>query len=280
MQPFRFLFMADCQLGCYATFSGMTSHDVSGFASRDMTVRAVPRVEGFTWDAERYEIAVAMANEIAPAFAVMGGDMVDDPFDDAQYDAVVRITAGLDAPMHWVPGNHDIGEDTDVPTPASIAAYRRRFGDDHYAFQHGGANLIVVDTPVWVHAEAVPDEWEAQLAALTAALGAARERGGPILVFGHHPLFTDDPEEPDSYWNVPLARRRMLLDLLADHGVSTFFCGHWHRNGGGWYRDLEVAVTGPVGYPLGQDPSGFRIVDVGADGVDHAYVALRAAERV
>ncbi len=271
---FRFVFMADCQLGCYATFSGMGAADVERFAVRDMVVPRVPPVTGFAWDAERYEEAVAAANRLDPAFVVMGGDMVDDPDDEAQYKEVMRITAGLDAPMHWVPGNHDIGADTNVPSPASMATYRERFGPDHYAFQHGGANLVVVDTVVWAHAEAVPDEWDAQLAFLRTELAAAQRRGGPVIVCGHHPLFTRAPDEPDDYWNIPQPRRQLLLDLLVDHGVGLYLCGHWHRNGGGRYGDLEVAVTGPVGYPLGEDPSGFRLVEVAGDAVRHEYLPL------
>ena len=266
--------MADCQLGCYATFSGMTQDDIARFAARDMQVDIVPRVEGWEWDARQYEKAIAMANELDPAFVVMGGDMVDDPADEEQYQEVVRVTGQLDVEMFWVPGNHDIGVDADVPTPASMARYRHRFGADHYAFAYGGATVIVVDTVVWVHAERVADEWNAQLRALRDALDAAVQREGPIIVCGHHPLFTTHPDEPDSYWNVPLERRGMLLDLLDEHRVSLYLCGHWHRNGGGRYRGVEVAVTGPVGYPLGDDPSGFRIVDVGPRAVRHNYVAL------
>lgn len=271
---FRFLFMADCQLGCYASFSGMTAGDVAGFARRGMRVEAVPRVDGFEWDARAYEKAVAMANELDPAFVVMGGDMVDDPASDEQYREVLRITGRLGPPMHWVPGNHDIGEDGDRPTPDSIAAYRDRFGPDRYALVHGGATVIVVDTPVWVHADRLPGEWDRELRFLRSALGEAQARAGPAIVCGHHPLFTRAPDEPDSYWNVPLERRTMLLDLLERHGVSTYLCGHWHRNGGGRYGGLEVAVTGPVGYPLGTDPPGFRVVDVDGDRVSHDYVPL------
>lgn len=274
MEPFRFVFMADCQLGCYATFSGMSESDVRRFSGRDMQVEIVSKVSGFEWDARQYETAIAMANEIDPAFVVMGGDMVDDPVDEAQYQEVLRITDRLDVPMRWVPGNHDIGADAGVPSPASMARYRERFGADHYVFEHGGATFVVVDTVVWVHADQAPDEWSTQLRALGAALGAATEREGPTIVLGHHPLFTTDPHEPDSYWNVPLERRGVLLDLLDEHGVTTYFCGHWHRNGGGHYRGVEVAVTGPVGYPLGDDPSGFRIVEVEGRHVRHDYVAL------
>lgn len=275
---FRFAFMADCQLGCYASFSGMDEADVARFAERDMVVRVTPATTGFDWDARQYERAVADANALDPAFAVLGGDMVDDPDDPDQYREVLRITEQLDAPMHWVPGNHDIGADTNVPTSASMAAYRTRFGPDHYAFQHDGATVIVVDTVVWVHAEVVAEEWEAQLAFLRTELAAAAARGGPVIVCGHHPLFTRDADEPDDYWNVPAVRRHLLLDLLVEHGVQLYLCGHWHRCGGGMYRGLEVAVTGPVGYPLGAEPSGFRLVQVDEHDIRHEYLSLSPVE--
>jgi serine/threonine-protein phosphatase CPPED1 len=276
MAPFRFVFMADCQLGCYATFSGMDDADVARFAARNMRVRTVPRAEGFEWDACRYERAVDAATQLRPEFVVMGGDMVDDPSSLEQFAELLRITGRLDGiPMHWVPGNHDAAPDAVRPTAASLRRYRRRFGSDTYAFDHLGVACIVVNTVVWQHPELVPDEWATQLAFLEMALRTARDRHRRhILVFGHHPLFTRVPEEPDSYWNIPLDRRGPILDLLVEYGVRAFFCGHWHRNGGGWDRDLEVVVTGPVGYPLGDDPSGFRIVDVDDDRVGHRYVPL------
>jgi 3',5'-cyclic AMP phosphodiesterase CpdA len=271
---FRFLFMADCQLGCYATFSGLDDDDVERYAERDLRVVATPRTQGFDWDARQYERAIAAANLLRPDLVVMGGDMVDDPADVEQRAEVRRITTRLDGiPMHWVPGNHDIGEDTVVPTEASVASYRAGFGPDHYAFEHEGTTFIVTDTVVWDHPEKVPREWDRQLATLEEQLRAARG-SRHTLVFGHHPLFTVSPDEPDTYWNIPTERRRIVLDLLKGHGVRAYFCGHWHRNGGGWDGELEIAVTGPVGYPLGTDPSGFRIVDVHDDRVEHVYVGL------
>ena len=46
MTSFRFLFMADCQLGAYATFSGMNEEDIANFDARGMSVEIVPKVEG------------------------------------------------------------------------------------------------------------------------------------------------------------------------------------------------------------------------------------------
>jgi 3',5'-cyclic AMP phosphodiesterase CpdA len=281
MTSFRFVFMADCQLGCYATFSGMDESDIARFAARGMRVRMAPSTQGYAWDAERYRRAVDAAGRLRPDFVVMGGDMVDDPTSADQFAELVRITGRLDGvPMHWVPGNHDAAPDAVVPTAASLRRYRQRFGPDRYVFQHKGTTCIAVNTVVWQHPELVPDEWEQQLAFLEAALEAARqERSDHVLLFGHHPLFTVAPDEPDSYWNIPLERRRRILDLLHAHRARAFFCGHWHRNGGGWDRGLEVVVTGPVGYPLGEDPSGFRVVDVDAERIRHRYVWLDASGR-
>jgi serine/threonine-protein phosphatase CPPED1 len=276
MTPFRFVFMADCQLGCYASFSGMAVEETQRYAARNMRVAAVPPVEGWEWDARRFEEAVDAANRLRPQFVIVGGDMVDDPADEGQHAEVQRIAARLkDIPVHWVAGNHDAADDCLVPTSASLAAYRARYGPDCYAFQHADTSFIIVNTVVWDHPERVPDQLGQQLAFFETALRDARRDGSRhILVFGHHPPFTEHAAEPDSYWNIPLARRRDVLRLLRDFGARAFFAGHWHRNGGGWDGELEVVVTGPVGYPLGGDPSGFRVVDVTSERVDHRYVAL------
>lgn len=273
--PFRFVFMADCQLGCYASFSGLSEGEVADYAARDMLVESVPAVEGFAWDAANLERAVALTNAIGSDFSVVGGDMVDDPTDAEQYAALRRITAGLDAPVHWVPGNHDAAFDTIVPTAESLDFYRARFGADSYRFLHKGVAFIVVNTVVWDHPESFEDGWSAQLGFLEQSLDAAADRDAAhIVVFGHHPLFTADPDEADSYWNIPSVRRTELLDLFATFGVSSMFCGHWHRNGGGRVGELDMVVSGPVGFPLGSDPPGLRVVDVTADGVEHRYIGL------
>lgn len=275
---FRFIFMTDCQLGCYASFSGLTEADVEAYAGRDMQVEAVPSVSGWEWDARRLADAVAATKELAPAFVVVGGDMVDDAASDGQYAEVRRLTAPLEPRLHWVPGNHDCAPDARVPTAQSLAAYRHRFGSDRYTFSVNGTACIVVNTVVLANPEAVADELDAQLGFVEDALRTARDDGAAtILVFGHHPLFTATPDEPDTYWNVPLVRRRPLLDMFRDFGVRAYFCGHWHRNGGGWDDSVEVVVTGPVGYPLGADPPGFRVVDVNGDQVTHRYVATEHA---
>jgi len=275
MTPFRFIFMADCQLGAFATFSGMQDDDIARFEARGMRVEIVPKVEGFEWDAERYRSAIEMANAIRPEFVAMGGDMIDDASNQDQLAELLRITGELDAeiPMVWVPGNHDIAGDTVVPTQASISAYRDVFGADYYGFDHGDVRFVVLDTIVIDHPENVQDEFAEQLDFVEHELSQSGSRSHTILL-GHHPLFLESPDEPDTYWNLPLEQRRRLLEMIREHRIKIGFAGHFHRNSLAYDGDFEMVTSGPVGYPLGRDPSGVRIVDVGPDRVLHEYVPL------
>ena len=274
---FRFLFLADTQLGCYATFSGFDDERIEVYAQRGMKVRKALPVTGYEWDANRYRRAVEAINGLRPAFVLIGGDLVDDPNSDDQADAFLAITDTIDSDIavHLVPGNHDIAPDAVKPTPASITRYRDRFGPDFYAFTHDRTRVVVMNTTVIDYPELVVDEWEGQRNFLEEELTVRRDsRVDLIVLAGHHPLFLDSAEEPDSYWNLPLARRTDILALARQAGVTIGFAGHWHRNHISTSAGFTQVVSGPVGYPLGDDPSGYRIVDVGDGDVAHRYVPL------
>jgi 3',5'-cyclic AMP phosphodiesterase CpdA len=239
-------------------------------------VRQFPRTSSIEWDEARYRDAISAANEIAPDFVVLGGDMIDDPAQKDQLEAVLAITARPypSIPMHWVPGNHDIAFDTVNPTPESIGFYRNAFGVNYYAFDHKGTSFIAIDTVIIDRPDRVMEEHEAQMAFLEDALRQAQATDGPTIVFGHHPPFIEDADERDQYWNLPRARRRPLLDLLAEHDVQMMFSGHRHRNDHARFGDLELVTSGAVGFPLGDDPSGYRVVDVSAAEVRHTYIGF------
>ena len=277
---FEFIFLADTQLGCYATFSGFTDEQVAQYAAMGMKVEPVPAVTGFEWDANRYREAVEIINTTRPDLVMIGGDLIDDPNVEDQVDEFMDITSGIDdgIMVRWVPGNHDIADDYIAPTADSIRAYRDVFGPDHYSFKMSDTLFVALNTPVIDHPEHVPDEWERQLAFLTDELAqAARADLDHVIVIGHHPLFVAEPDEPDTYWNLPLERRTVILDLLHAAGVRLGFAGHWHRNAIATDGPFTQITSGPVGYPLGDDPSGYRIVEVGTEAVTHEYRPLDEA---
>lgn len=274
-RPFRLAFLADTQLGMYATFSGMGPDDVARYAARDMRVTAVPRVEGWEWDARQYQRAVQVVNHLAPDLVIVGGDMIDDPNRDDQMEAFLAITGRIDPaiPIRYAPGNHDIADDTVVPTPERIHRYRQAFGPDFYVFSQGPGTFLVLNTVVIDHPELVPGVWEDQEAFLADTLDAIPP-GTTVVAIGHHPLFLETPDEPDTYWNLPLQRRRPLYHRLRAGGVRLALAGHWHRNHVAVHDGFEMVTSGPVGYPLGDDPSGLRIVEVYRDRVSHRYIPL------
>jgi hypothetical protein len=70
-----------------------------------------------------------------------------------------------------------------------------------------------------------------------------------------------------------LERRSVILEVVHRFGVRIGFAGHWHRNSVASDGAFTQVTSGPVGYPLGDDPSGYRVVDVGID-VSHGYHPL------
>ncbi len=273
MTDFTFLYLADTQLGCYATFSGMTDADIADFAERNMRVRAVPKVEGWEWDAARYRDAVSVANDLSPDFVILGGDMINNIGDLGQLEAFDAVTGQLDdsIPLHFVPGNHDISYDANSPSTSSVETYREIFGPDYYAFEHKDAAVVVIDSVVFDVPDAIPDLYEEQLSWIDRTLDDTDSLSGPTIVISHHPLFLETPDEPDQYWNLPVAQRRLLFDVFSGHDIATVFHGHLHRNMNTTHGGIEYVTSSAVGYPLGEDPSGYRVVHVSDDTVTHRY---------
>jgi 3',5'-cyclic AMP phosphodiesterase CpdA len=252
--PFFFIQIADTQFGMFA--------------------------QNQSWDRETelFSRAVAAINRLKPRFVIMSGDMVNQPAGEpahaAQVAEYLRIARRIDPaiPLLGVCGNHDVGN---RPTRAALAAYRREFGDDRYTFWAGGICGLVLNSNLYWDPTGAQQEQARQEVWFARSLRAAREAGAKqILVFQHHSWFLEKPDEPDQYFTIPRARRDPALSLMREAGVRASFAGHYHRNAYGRDGDLEMITTSAVGQPLGSDPSGFRIVKVFEDRIEHAYYRL------
>ena len=276
---YRFVFLADPQLGCHADLSGAGPERIAAFAARGMRVRPTPKVEGFDWEVGQLSKAATAINHLRPTFVVVGGDLVHDIDDDGQIEAflVAMDAVDDDIPVHWLPGNHDVASADGVPDAASLARYRQVFGPDRFAFEVGWARFVALNTSLLGQPASVPTEAADQMAFLVEQLEEARTAGLRVVLLGHHPLFVERPDEPDSYWNIPLAHRRPVLDLVHRHGVRTGFAGHLHRNAHGRDGAFEMVTAAAVGCPLGDDPSGYLLVDVGED-VTHSFHPLDSGD--
>jgi serine/threonine-protein phosphatase CPPED1 len=228
----------------------------------------------FVQDTANFEFAVAAVNRLRPAFVVITGDLVNKPGDAAQIAEYRRIVGKIDSsiPVYNVAGNHDVQNE---PTPASLDAYVRIFGPDRYTFRQRGLIGIVLNSSVIHSPGKSPEQLAEQDRWLRSELVKARaESPRHIVVFQHHSWFLATANEPDQYFNIPLARRLAYLALFREFGVRYLFCGHYHRNAEARDGNLEAITSGPVGKPLDNAKSGLRVAIVRDDRIDHRYYDL------
>ena len=227
--------------------------------------------KGFERETANYEFAVAAVNRLKPAFVVVLGDLVNKEGDTEQINEFTRITKKIDPsiPVYLVAGNHDVGHE---PTPESIAAYRTNVGRDYYSFRAGPVYGIVLNSTLILNSKKTEGEYQEQISWFKKELEAAKASGARhIIVFQHHPYFANEPNEPDSWGNIPLERRRQMLELMHSEGVRYVFAGHVHKNSVAKDGDFEMTAIGPVGMPFGEDGSGIRLAYVTDSGVQHRY---------
>jgi serine/threonine-protein phosphatase CPPED1 len=246
-QPFYFMMLSDTQLGMYENN------------------------RGFVRETANYEFAVAAVNRLKPGFVIVLGDLVNKEGDADQIREFQRISQKIDpaVPVYHVAGNHDVGHQ---PTPETVTAYRKIFGPDYYSFRAGPIYGIVLNSTLIHTPVKAESEYQKQLSWLKAELEKAKaSEARHIVVFQHHPYFLSEAQEPDQYMNIAIERRQPMLALLKQYNVHYVFAGHVHKNSVGKDGDLEMAATGPVGMPFGDDGSGIRLAEVTAGGVRHRY---------
>ena len=270
-----FIQMADPQFGMYSSISKLSESDIAERRERGINIEYTgPILEGFAKETSLFTEAIATANEINPDFVVICGDMVHDAESKEQIQELIRISQLLkeEIKLYWVAGNHDVG---DRPTQRNLNEYKGRFGEYNYSFQEKNCYFIIINSAICYDPSLVPDEWNNLISFLEKELEvAATSQYKHRIIFMHHPLYLNDPHEGDNYLVIPSERRSKMLDLITEYEVDFVFTGHLHKNNYKKLGSTELVSTGPVGFPLGNDPSGIRHVQVHGDFLTHEYSAL------
>ena len=228
--------------------------------------------KNFQQETANWEFVIANVNRLHPAFLVVTGDLTNKVADADQIAEYKRINRKLDPAIHLysVPGNHD---QTNDPTPETVADYRKNHGTDYYSFREPGLYGIVLNSTLFKAPDHAAAEEAKQLQWLEAELPKAQASGATIAVFMHHPLFVDNTNE-SSGENLPPEIRHRLLDLFHRYGVRYVFAGHLHHNADAHDGDLEMIMTSAAGRPLGADPSGFRLAELIDSKIVHRFFGL------
>ncbi|MGI9514543.1 MAG: metallophosphoesterase family protein [Anderseniella sp.] len=183
---------------------------------------------------ERARYACALLAAHSPDFTIHLGDMVHTlphlpTYRDACHEAH-SIFESLKPNLHYVAGNHDIGDKPMVASPAggvdqqSENGYSKHFGESWYGFQHGDCVFFVLNSSLvntGTERETTQRRWfEQELRA---------HSGKRLFVCSHYPPFINQPDEPAHYDNYEEPGRKWLLDLMNEHRVEAVFSGHVHQ---------------------------------------------------
>lgn len=225
---------------------------------------------GFEKETVLYEKAVAKMNSLNPDFVVITGDFVNDQNSVAQINEFKRITAKIkpSIPVYYSPGNHDIGQ---IPNEESLKKYKKNYGSDRFSFRHKGSSFVGFNTGL-IKAKFEKSE-KVQYLWLVKKLQQSRN-AQHIILFTHYPFFNKTVDEPTAYSNIDQEYRKKYLDLFNDNKVKAVFSGHYHNNSLSTYRKVQLVTTSALGKPLGKAPSGFRIIKVYNDKIEHEFFGL------
>jgi len=183
---------------------------------------------------ERAELAFSALLKHELAFIVHLGDMVHPlphmPAYQSASQAARKLFDGAPIPIHYVPGNHDIGDKPMPGSPAaqigneSITTYQKTFGQDYYHFEHQDCVFIVINSSLWnsgLAQERQQYDW------LKITLDQNSEKR--LFAFSHYPHFVNSPAEDEHYDNIAEPSRSKLLALFQTHRVESVFSGHVHN---------------------------------------------------
>lgn len=226
--------------------------------------------KSFEKETELYERAVKDINRLKPDFVVVTGDLLNKPDSREQIAEFKRITAKIDPaiPVYVLPGNHDVNNE---PDNTSIKSYLQNYGYQWFSFNHKGSAFMGINSQV---IKAGPGKYEKkQFKFLKKELKRAGE-ARHLVVFCHYPFFNDDFNEEESYSNIGTEDRTKYLEMFAEHGVDAVFAGHLHDNRIASYKNIQMITTNAIGKPLGEAPSGFRVVKVTNGKLESVYYGL------
>lgn len=195
------------------------------------------------------EIVEAVAEE-APQVLFLTGDMiwaeyhaerVDRKVIEQDWDLLEETLRPIGAPLHIVPGNHDIND------PVTAAVFRERFGPRPAAVRMGDSLFLLLDSTLhddavptpsprtYTRTEALPAEQVTWIRQSLAEHGDARH----VFVFMHHVL----------WWAEDAAWWKDVHPILTQHPVRAVFAGdfgplkfsHTERDG---IQYIQSAIEG------------------------------------
>jgi 3',5'-cyclic AMP phosphodiesterase CpdA len=194
-----------------------------------------------------------------------------DIFADNVTDAAVRqegldLLRRLKAPLHLLPGNHDILE---AQLDSSLRDYTREVGPLIHQAEYKGVVFVFAYTEPAAKGFTISD-----YDPLKAVAAAFQHAAGKPIIFFHHRPAVDDYYEFAAHPGWDVNARSALETLLRAHRVRAVVTGHFHRDELHWLDDIPIFSAGPVAGYWGRQAS-FRLYDYRDGRLGYRTVYLR-----
>lgn len=224
------------------------------------------------------QMAVPLVNALNPDAVIVSGDVGEDVTQRAQAKTILQA---LRAPVYYVPGNHDITDDTN-----SLQSWRDQFGPDYYSFETKNVKVLMLDSELLGNY----DNYNAGIVEpLSAGMAAESQKmlnwlslqGGTtnvLIAVQHIPLFLDNGfPDGNPYWTVNPPYDQSESSLLANLGITHLLAGHWHNGRVFTQNGLTIHVAPSTSWlPFGGQ-LGFAVHTIAADGnVTTTFVPLNS----
>ncbi len=225
---------------------------------------------GYDHSLNSFKMAVKQINKLNQDFVVICGDLVNNP-NDSSFSDFKEIMKGFKMPCYTAPGNHDVGN---IPNDTSLKYYRKTIGKDYYKFKNKGYSFIVTNTQLWkvnVENESKKhDNW------FKKTLKDKSVNDNPVVVIGHYPLYLETFEEKEAYYNLPLTKRKEILNLFKQYNVKAYLTGHTHETVINNYENIQLISGSATSKNFDKSPLGFRVWKVRLDTITHYFEPLQS----
>ncbi len=224
---------------------------------------------GYEHDLKTFKQAVKQINELGPDFVVICGDLVNEAT-DSSYSDFKNVMKGFKIPCYVASGNHDVGN---IPNDTTLSYYRKNIRNDYYEFQHKNYSFIVTNTQLWK--VDVDNESEKHHNWFKETLKIQNSKQYPIFVIGHYPLYNEFHGEEEHYYNLPVVKRKEILELFKKNNVIAYLSGHTHKLVINNYENIQLVSGETTSKNFDSRPLGCRLWQVSSDTIKHHFVSLQ-----